>query len=73
MTSKFGKQAIAIHIMPNISRQCIHIMKFGQLRKYNIKWGKWGKENVSRPLYSFKKALYKVKASDQHLSFDILW
>ena len=38
MMSEPGKQIIAIHILPNISRsRGNQIMKFGQLIKYNIK------------------------------------
>ena len=54
-------------------------MKFGQLIEYNVKnffllkWKKkWGKETSSRLLLIFlKKALYKVKASNQCLSINI--
>ena len=36
MTSRLGKQAIAIHILPNISRSKDNqTMKFGQLIEYN--------------------------------------
>ena len=38
MTSQPGKQAIAMHILPNISRrQGNQTMKFGQLIVYNMK------------------------------------
>ena len=38
MTSQPGKQSIAIHILPNISRpEGYYIMKFGQLIECNIK------------------------------------
>ena len=38
MMSEPGKQTIAIHILPNISRsRGNQTMKFGQLIKYNIK------------------------------------
>ena len=38
MMSEPGKQIIAIHILPNISRsRGNQTMKFGQLIKYNIK------------------------------------
>ena len=37
MTSQTGKQIIAIHILPNISRSKDNqAMKFGQLIKYNV-------------------------------------
>ena len=38
MTSQHGKQTIAIHILPNISRSKGNpTMKFGQLVEYNMK------------------------------------
>ena len=38
MTSQPGKQTIAIHILPNISRsKDIQPMKFGQLLEYNTR------------------------------------
>ena len=38
MTSQPGKQTIAIHILPNISRiKSNQTMKFGQLIEYNVK------------------------------------
>ena len=38
MTSQLGKQTIAIHIMPNISKnKRSQSMKFGQLIDYNTK------------------------------------
>ena len=38
MTSQPGKQAIAVHILLNISRsKGIQTMKFGQLKEYNIR------------------------------------
>ena len=38
MTSQHGKQVIAIHIFPNISRSKYNqTMKFGQLTKYNMR------------------------------------
>ena len=55
-------------------------MKFGQLIKYslrNIYLQKPCKNDVGRLvpdlILFFKKALYKVKASSQHLSFNIFW
>ena len=39
MTSQPGKQTIAIHILPDISRSKVkQIMKFGQLIEYNMKY-----------------------------------
>ena len=53
-------------------------MKFGQLIEYNVisiflqkSCRKSGRETSSRPLFAFKKALHKVKASGQHPSFKI--
>ena len=38
MMSQPGKQAIAIHMFPNISRsKCNQTIKFGQLIEYNIR------------------------------------
>ena len=38
MTSQAGKQAIAIHILPNISRSKDNqTVEFGQLLQYNMK------------------------------------
>ena len=66
LTSKFmtpqpGLQAIAIHILPNISQsKGNQTMKFGQLIQYNkrniflwILCRKWGKETSSRPFFIF--------------------
>ena len=30
-------------------------------------------ETNSIPLFLFKKALYKIKANDQHVNFNIFW
>ena len=62
MTSQPGKQTIAIHLLPNISRSKGNLtMKFGQLIEYNMKnifveksYTKYGGETVSRP-FSEKK------------------
>ena len=65
MTSQPGLQAIAIHVLLNIS-QSIHnqTMKFGHLIEYNKRninlqklCRKWGKEASSRPLFVFQKSL----------------
>ena len=55
MKSQPGLQAIAVHILPNISQS-----KFGQLTEYNKRniffqklYGKWGRETSSRPLFIF--------------------
>ena len=46
MTSQPGKQSIAIHILPNISRpEGYYIMKFGQLIECNIKKKKFLKNS----------------------------
>ena len=64
MTSQHGEQAIAIHILPNISQsKSNQTMKFGQLIEYNKRniflqklCRKWGKETSSKPLSFFIKA-----------------
>ena len=57
-------------------------MKFGQALKYNVRdtftqksCRKRDRETSSKSLFFKKKrkALYKVKANDQHLSFNIFW
>ena len=83
MIAQTGKHIIiTIHVSPNISRNKDNqAMKFGQLIKYSVKniflqklCRKWGKETISRPLLVFyQKALYKVRAKGQHLSFNIFW
>ena len=58
MTSQPGLQAIAVHILPNISQsKGNQTIKFGQLIEYNKRniflqklCRKWGKEASSRPL-----------------------
>ena len=65
MTSQPGLQAIAVHILPNISQsKGNQTIKFGQLIEYikrNIFFqklsGKWGRETNSRSLFIFKKGL----------------
>ena len=57
MTSRPGKQTIAVHIFPNISRSKDNqTMKFGQLIEYNIRivfvkrsYTKYGGETIPRP------------------------
>ena len=56
MTSQSGKQAIATHILPNISRsEGDQRMKFGQLIEYNMRnifleslYSKCGGQTISR-------------------------
>ena len=70
MTSQPGWQAIAIHILPNISRsKGNQAMKLGQLTectKRNIfhqkLCRKWGRETSSRPLFIFQKSLILGKS-----------
>ena len=73
------KQTVGIQIFSNISRNKINqIMRFGQLIVYNkrtVFFFKNHPENEARrlvPNFSllFKKALYKLKASDLQLSFN---
>ena len=66
MTSQPDYQAIAIHILPNISRtKGIQTVKFGQLIEYNIRniffeksYTKCGRETIPRP--SSKKSNLKI-------------
>ena len=61
MTSQPGLQAIAVHILPNISQsKDKQAIKFGQLIEYNKRnisfqklCRKWGRETSSRPLFIF--------------------
>ena len=82
MTPQAGEQIITTHILSSISRSKDNqAMKFGQLIKYTATnifvqkpCRKWGRETSSRTLFVFlKKALYKVKAIGQHLSFNRFW
>ena len=65
MTSQPGKQTIAIHILPNISRsKGNQTMKLDQLIEYNKKiivlqklCRKWGRQTNSKPLSIFQKSL----------------
>ena len=70
LTSKFmtpqpGLQAIAIHILPNISQsKGNQTIEFGQMIEDNKRnsflqklCGKWGRETNSRPLFIFRKSL----------------
>ena len=58
-----GKQAIAIHILPNILRsKGNQVMKFGQLIEYNIRniflkksYTKYGGESIPRPFLKKSK------------------
>ena len=66
-------------MLPNIRRRKDNqAMKFGQVIAYNMKNGflqNYVETNTERllpePFSFFKKALYEVKASGQHLSFNI--
>ena len=57
MTSQPGKQTIAIHILPNITRsKANQTMMFGQLIEYNMRnifleksHTKWSGEAIPRP------------------------
>ena len=69
------------HILPNISRgKSNQTIKFGQLIEYNMRnilLEKSCRNEVGRIVpdlfFFFKKALYEIKASGQHLSFNIFW
>ena len=64
MTSEPGKQTVAIHILPNISRsKSNHAIKFGQLIEYNTRnifleksCTKYFEETIIRP-FSIKLKL----------------
>ena len=59
MTSQPGKQAIAMHILPNISRRKgSQTMKFGHLTEHNTRniflensYAKFGGETILRPFF----------------------
>ena len=61
MKSQPGLQAVAVHILPNISQsKGNQTIKFVQLIEYNKRniffqklLGKWGRETSSRPLFIF--------------------
>ena len=80
ITSSTLKQIIKIQILTNTSRSNDNkTMKLGQLIEYNVKniflqnsCTKWGTKTSFRPLFVFKKASYKVKASVQNLSLNVL-
>ena len=67
--------------MPNISRSKGNLaMKFGQLIEYNgrnIFAKNYAADETGRLVAGtfliFKKALYNLKASGQHLNFNIFW
>ena len=81
MTSQAGQQIIKIHKLPNISRiKGNQAMKFGQLIRYstrNIFLRNHAEKELGRQVqgisWFFKKVLFKVEASGQHLSFKIFW
>ena len=74
MTSQPGKQAIVIHVLPNIVRNKDNqAIKFGQLREYNMKnifiekpCTKYGGETSPRP---FSKKLKLSISLDQQFEF----
>ena len=80
MTSQTGEQAIAIHILPNISRiKDNQTMKFGHLIDItreifflkNHAENEVGRLGADLFLF-FKKVLYQVKASGLQLRFNII-
>ena len=80
MTPKAGEQIITIHIFPNISRRqsgngtsSVDVIKRANfLIKKSCQ--KRGKETSSKPLFIFKKTLYKTeKSTGQHLIFNTFW
>ena len=74
MTPQPGKQIIAIHILPNISRsKSNQTMKFSQLLKYNMRniflektYTKLGEETIPIPI-SIKLKLNKYLAQSLKL------
>ena len=66
MTSQLGRQTIAIHIIPKISRNKGNLkMKFGQLIEFNMRnifleksCTKCGGENIPRHFYKKSKQAY---------------
>ena len=81
MMSQTGQQIMTKHALSNISKSNDNkTMKFGQLTQYDVvniflqrSCRKWGSETSSRLLFVFEKALYKVKESGQHFSYNIFW
>ena len=78
MTSQPGKQTIVIHVLPNILRNRNNqVMKFGQLREYNMKniflekpYTKCGGETSPRP---FSEKLKLSISLDQQSEFLFSW
>ena len=75
MTSQIGQQIIAMQILPNIYRS-----KGNQAIKSNVKYfflQNYAENEAGRIVPDlfliFKNALYRVKASGQHISFDLFW
>ena len=71
--SQTRQQMIAIYIFPSICRSKGNkAMKFGQLMKYNVRniFPQNHGELFPDLFLFFEKALYKAKASCQHLSFN---
>ena len=67
-----------MYILPNISKsENNQTMKIGQLIEYNVRIMFHAENESGRlvpdPFFFLKKALYKVKASGQYLSFKIFW
>ena len=81
MTSHTGQQIITIHILPNISgSKSNQAMKCGMLKKRSqkvffskiIQKMRQG-DQFQTSFCFFKKPLYKIKASDQDINFNICW
>ena len=81
MTSQTRTPTITINILPDTSKsKGNQTMKFSQLIVWNVRnmlpqqsCMKRGREISSMPLFVFKKALFKMKARGQDLSFNIFW
>ena len=73
ITSKTGKQTMATHMLPNISKSKVsQTMKFVQLIEYNRIIFPEILQKLDLFLF-FKIALFEVKASGEHLNFNIFW
>ena len=81
LTSQTVRQIIIIHKLLNISRsKDSQTMKLGQIVEFNVRifFFKNHTENEAGRLFRdlflfFKEVLFKVKASVQHLRFNIFW
>ena len=74
MTSQTGQQLMTIHILPNISRIKGHqTIKFDREKYFSPDHAENEAGGLVKDLLFKKIAPNRVKASGQHLSFDIFW